>query len=133
MSTTATSGFDALAPVYDKLWTDSAIGRVQRELFWHHAASLFRKGETILDLGCGTGDDAARLALLGVGHFAIDKSPEMVAIARQRGLNAHVLPIEEIGALLDSVGRSPWTARDALVPLPQAGAGASARARVPAP
>ena len=31
------------------------------------------------------------------------------------------------------MGRSPWTARDALVPLPEAEAGASARARAPAP
>ena len=31
------------------------------------------------------------------------------------------------------VGRSPWTARDALVPLPEAEAGASERARAPAP
>jgi hypothetical protein len=31
------------------------------------------------------------------------------------------------------VGRSPWTARDALVPLPEAEAGASARAGAPAP
>jgi hypothetical protein len=44
-----------------------------------------------------------------------------------------------VGYLLDSgnrsgdglVGRSPWTARDALVPLPEAEAGASARARAP--
>ena len=32
-----------------------------------------------------------------------------------------------------AVGRSPWTARDAPVSLPDAEAGASARARVPAP
>ena len=31
------------------------------------------------------------------------------------------------------VGRSPWTARDALVPLPEAEAGASVRAGAPAP
>src|SRR4051812_20609431 len=99
MSTTTTSGFDALAPAYERLWSDSAIGRAQRELFWLRAGKLFKPGERILDLGCGTGDDAARLALMGIEHFAIDKSPEMVAIARRRGMHAHVLPIEEIGAL----------------------------------
>ena len=37
-------------------------------------------------------------------------------------------------AAIDSalVGRSPWTARDAPVPLPDAEAGTSARARAPA-
>jgi SAM-dependent methyltransferase len=95
----ASSAFDALAPVYDKLWSSSAVGRVQRELFWRHAEGLFNAGETILDLGCGTGEDAARLERMGIRHFAIDSSPEMVAIARHRGLNAHVLPIEEIGCL----------------------------------
>jgi ubiquinone/menaquinone biosynthesis C-methylase UbiE len=98
MSTTA-SGFDALAPAYDKLWTDSIVGRVQRELFWHRAGKLFKAGETILDLGCGTGDDAARLARMGMNHFAIDISRGMVEVARQRGVNAHVLPIEEIGSV----------------------------------
>jgi hypothetical protein len=47
----------------------------------------------------------------------------------------------ETGYVLDSgnrggsgsVGRSPWTARDTLVPLPEAEAGAAARARAPAP
>jgi hypothetical protein len=38
-----------------------------------------------------------------------------------------------IGAESGLVGRSPWTARDALVPLPDAEAGASARAGAPAP
>jgi SAM-dependent methyltransferase len=99
VSAGSTSAFDELAPVYDKLWTGSTIGRVQRELFWRHAGRLFKPGETILDLGCGTGEDAARLALMGIGHFAIDNSPEMVGIARKRGLNAHLLPIEEIGVL----------------------------------
>ena len=72
---------------------------MQRELFRRRVDGLFAEGEAILDLGCGTGEDASRLALLGVGHYAIDSSPEMVRIARERGIDAHLLPIEEIGAL----------------------------------
>jgi ubiquinone/menaquinone biosynthesis C-methylase UbiE len=52
---------------------------------------LFRPGETVLDLGCGTGEDAECLDLFGVSVRDLDASPEMVRIARDRSVNAEVL------------------------------------------
>ena len=49
-----------------------------------------RPGERILDLGCGDGTLTARLAAAGASVVALDASPEMVAAARARGLDAHV-------------------------------------------
>ena len=51
---------------------------------------------SVLDLGCGTGEDAQQLGRAGVRVRAIDASPEMVRIARHRGVDAEVGNIEEL-------------------------------------
>jgi trans-aconitate methyltransferase len=43
-----------------------------------------RPGETVLDLGCGTGELAARIAATGARVWALDADPAMVAAARER-------------------------------------------------
>ena len=90
------SGFDRVAPVYDKLWTGTAAGRLQREEVWRNITGLFPPGSHVLDLGCGTGDDALMLAARGVRVTGIDSSSEMVRIARARGVDARFLPIEQL-------------------------------------
>jgi ubiquinone/menaquinone biosynthesis C-methylase UbiE len=76
--------FDLLAERYEALWSRSAIGRLQREAVWRVVDTLFRPGDTVLDLGCGTGDDALHLMSAGVAVHGVDSSPEMVRIARGR-------------------------------------------------
>jgi SAM-dependent methyltransferase len=93
------TGFDRLAPDYQKLWTDTTAGRLQREAVWRHAADLFPACSQALDLGCGTGDDACLLARRGVQVTGIDSSAEMVRIARSRGVDARLCPIERVGAM----------------------------------
>lgn len=43
-----------------------------------------RKGERILDLGCGTGDLANKLSLIGVDVVGIDSSPNMISEAKKK-------------------------------------------------
>jgi trans-aconitate methyltransferase len=43
-----------------------------------------RPGETVLDLGCGTGELAAEIQARGARVWALDADPAMVAAARQR-------------------------------------------------
>ena len=93
------SGFDTLALSYDAVWTESPTGRLQRNAFWRLVAGLFRPGQHVLDMGCGTGEDAVRLAREGVRVSAIDSSREMVRVARARGVNALQLPIEQVERL----------------------------------
>ena len=50
-----------------------------------------RPGERILDLGCGDGALTEKLATLGCHVLGVDASPEQVAAARARGLDACVL------------------------------------------
>jgi trans-aconitate methyltransferase len=50
-----------------------------------------RPQERILDLGCGDGVLTEKLAATGAEVVGIDSSADMVAAARQRGLNAQVI------------------------------------------
>jgi ubiquinone/menaquinone biosynthesis C-methylase UbiE len=88
--------FDAIAPRYDELWTRSPIGRLQRDAVWRRLDDLFRPGNRLLDLGCGTGEDALHFMSRGMEVSAIDASPEMVRIAHGRGVDANVMPMEEL-------------------------------------
>jgi len=94
-----TAAFDRLASEYDRLWTRSDVGHLQREAVWRHIGDLFQPGQSILDLGCGTGEDALRLMLGGLRVRAIDASVEMVRIARDRGVDAETIAIEDCGLL----------------------------------
>ena len=95
----AAAYFDQLAARYDTVWTNSPAGRLQREAVWRHIDPLIQRGDRVLDIGCGTGEDALHLAGLGAQVLALDVSPEMVRVARGKGVNARVLPIEGLHAL----------------------------------
>src|SRR5579872_1782567 len=84
--------FDALAARYDEMWTNSTIGRLQRDAVWQRLNGLFECGESVLDVGCGTGEDALHFISLGMRVRGIDASPEMIRIARKRGVDAMLLP-----------------------------------------
>lgn len=43
-----------------------------------------KPGETVLDVGCGSGDLAARIAETGAAVLGIDASPDMIAAAREK-------------------------------------------------
>jgi SAM-dependent methyltransferase len=49
-----------------------------------------RPGERILDLGCGDGALTMRLTAAGASVLGVDASPDMVAAARARGVEAQV-------------------------------------------
>jgi len=98
--------FDALAATYDERWTNTAIGRAQRDLVWRHLDPLFRSGDRILDFGCGTGEDAAHFAARGIQVHAVDPSAAMVAIAYHRGgfTVGEAIPSEQFDGVLSNFG-----------------------------
>lgn len=91
--------FDNLAEGYDQIWTRSAIGNSQRQQVWRVFDGLIRAGDFILDLGCGTGEDALHLMSRGAYVHGIDASQEMVRIARAKGADAQCLPLQSLGKL----------------------------------
>jgi ubiquinone/menaquinone biosynthesis C-methylase UbiE len=80
----AAAPFDAIAHAYDRIFTDSVIGRAQRESVWRELDRAFRPGQRILELNCGTGVDAAYLAERGIHVLACDISAGMLEVARRR-------------------------------------------------
>jgi ubiquinone/menaquinone biosynthesis C-methylase UbiE len=99
--------FDRLADSYDRSFTDSLIGRAQRNAVWKNLLRAFHPGDNILELNCGTGEDALFLASRGINVFACDASPRMIAQAEQRLVHMPAttsavfchLPTESIGEL----------------------------------
>lgn len=88
--------FDRFALTYDQTWTNSPVGRLQRDAVWRNLGGLFKPGDHVLDLGCGTGEDSLWLMRRAVEVTAIDASPRMVQAARERGVNAQVMRIEDL-------------------------------------
>ncbi len=76
--------FDSLAESYDRVFTDSLIGRAQRDAVWRELDAAFVPGQHVLELNCGTGVDAVHLAEQGVPVDAFDSSPAMIRVARRR-------------------------------------------------
>lgn len=80
----AATAFDRVASSYDELFTHTTIGRAQRKHVWSRLLAAFPPGSRILELNCGTGEDARFLARSGRSVVACDASPAMIAIARRR-------------------------------------------------
>ncbi|MFN8528108.1 MAG: methyltransferase domain-containing protein [Anaerolineae bacterium] len=78
------TAFDALAPDYDAEFTASQIALHLRARVHQRLRTRFASGSTVLELGCGTGEDAAFLAREGVQVIATDASIGMIDVARAK-------------------------------------------------
>src|SRR5271154_2512994 len=104
--------WDRAAATYDRVFAGTLIGRTRRHSVWRDLDRIFRPGQRLLELNCGTGDDAIHLGARGIRVLACDISPRMIQLAREQaataGLGAmldfRVLPSENIEAL-QSEGR----------------------------
>jgi SAM-dependent methyltransferase len=61
-----------------------------RRAVWRHLARAFTSGQRVLDLGCGTGEDAIWLAGRGLRVTAVDGSAAMLRTARSKAEAAGV-------------------------------------------
>lgn len=76
--------FDRVAASYDDAFTRTAIGQAQRKQVWPRLLAAFPPGSRILELNCGTGEDARFLAEQGRSVFACDASRAMIGVAQGR-------------------------------------------------
>jgi SAM-dependent methyltransferase len=105
--TAAATAFDRAASTYDEHFTYTAVGRAQRKQVWAALLAAFPVGSRILELNCGTGEDARFLAKRGRAVFACDASAAMIEVAKgndrkeDRIANLEYLHLsnEDLGAL----------------------------------
>ena len=76
--------FDSVAADYDGVRGNNAAIQDMRAEMWGWLDATFAPGSRLLDLGCGTGLDAVRMAHLGHRVTATDWSPEMVRRTKER-------------------------------------------------
>jgi 2-polyprenyl-3-methyl-5-hydroxy-6-metoxy-1,4-benzoquinol methylase len=63
-------------------------GIIQKDFMYRELGPL--KGKTLLDFGCGEGQVATQLAMLGADVTGIDISPELIQLAQRRAELDHV-------------------------------------------
>ena len=78
------AAFDPLAPTYDDTFTHTQIGQYLRQRVRARLDRHFQPGDHVLELGCGTGEDAPYLAQRGVHVTATDASESMLDITRAK-------------------------------------------------
>ncbi len=72
--------FDQMAPSYDEVFSSSPIGKMQRDRVWKYMDEVITSDNPrkVLELNCGTGEDAIYLAAKGCSVLATDYSPAML-------------------------------------------------------
>lgn len=79
------ASFDIAAQNYDTTFTHTVIGKLQRELVYGHLSSILKnETKTILEINCGTGEDAIWLAKQNFEVVATDISAEMIAVSKSK-------------------------------------------------
>lgn len=78
------AAFDSVAAEYDGARGNNAAIQDMRAEMWRWLDAVFAPGSRLLDLGCGTGLDAVRMAQRGDRVTATDWSPEMVRRTQDR-------------------------------------------------
>jgi methylase of polypeptide subunit release factors len=107
MDTSDASAFDELANDYDRTFTHSRVGSCLRGLVWARLQRVLPSQAAVLELGCGTGEDAVWLARAGHSVVAIDASAEMIRLARLKAAAAgcadriefHCMSMEDLATL----------------------------------
>ena len=93
------------------------LGRCLRALAWERLDVALAGSGRILEIGCGTGEDAVRLALCGADVLATDPSPSMLQVAAQKAkqmgceqqIEFRCLPMERFGELAGELFDGVWS------------------------
>ena len=101
--------FDSAAADYDALYQRNRIMAWMRTESLTTLQSSFRPGSLLLEVGCGTGEEALALANLGYRIVATDISPAMVHTARAK---AQAAGVEGVSWRVLAAGQLPELAHD---------------------
>ena len=78
------TSFNNYAGVYDEHFTNSLIGKAQRKIVHNYISSVSNKKNNVLEINCGTGEDAVFLSRLNQNVICSDVSSEMVKICAEK-------------------------------------------------
>lgn len=78
------ASFDVAANMYDQSFTNTKIGRLQRNLVYQLLSKHLHQIKDILEINCGTGEDAIWLAKQNFNVLATDISEKMIAIGKTK-------------------------------------------------
>lgn len=84
MSSNAAHPFDKLAQSYDEDFSHTLIGALMRKRVWRWLDNSFLPGDRLLELNCGTGEDALHLAKRGIEIEATDASAGMIEVVQKK-------------------------------------------------
>jgi len=90
--------FNWIAPVYDRVF-----GTMHHDVLFAHLAA--EPGQTVLDIGGGTGRVSQRLAEIGAHVIVVDPSPQMLVHANARQVPAVRGLAEQLPFAEDSIER----------------------------
>ena len=80
----STLSFNSYAKDYDKHFTNSPIGILQRKRVYKYLLPLLNKQKKVLEINCGTGEDATYMAQKVKSILATDISTEMIKEAQAK-------------------------------------------------
>ncbi|HJW83155.1 MAG TPA: methyltransferase [Anaerolineae bacterium] len=84
------TAFERVAPDYDRDFSQTRLARALRDRVWSRLALHVRPRGRVLEIGCGTGEDALWLAERGAQVLATDVSPAMLDITARKALTRGV-------------------------------------------
>ena len=102
--------FDHIASPYDSLFSRSPIGQLQRKRVWKYIETIIPelKGFEMLELNCGTGEDAVLFGEGGFNIVATDITEEMLKVTQKKAeqfsmqnkISSHYLDLETFNETL---------------------------------
>jgi SAM-dependent methyltransferase len=91
--------FDSVAADYDGPRGNNPLIQDMRSEMWRWLDRTFLSPSRLIDIGCGTGLDAIRMAQLGHHVTATDWSPQMALRTSDRAFREHVTDRVQVAAL----------------------------------
>lgn len=116
----AARAFTLYAPEYDQEQQSNPLARWTRQRSLQVLSRTFRQGDRVLEIGCGTGEEALYLASRGVEVVATDAAEGMIQVVRAKlamlseegkggaSVTPRVLAGRDIGRLIDEFGSSAF-------------------------
>jgi ubiquinone/menaquinone biosynthesis C-methylase UbiE len=96
------TSFDKAAANYDEIFTNTRIGKLQRGLVYDTLSKHLSTVQNILEINCGTGEDAIWFAQQNFTITATDISKKMIEVAKRKAnfdnLNFKTADINSIAA-----------------------------------